>query len=145
MAANWRRKSWYLDSNALDILADKLAKIPDRSEEVMNKYLHGKGIEKSSDTINRHIPVSHWEGRTRNKKHARQSQALKGEGINLGFIIRPKPAFNYIKYPDLGIGQSKRNQPEKFMEKGLEMTVPEMVEDLEKEILKEIDKTLGGN
>ncbi|MGM9925168.1 MAG: hypothetical protein ACI35R_13065 [Bacillus sp. (in: firmicutes)] len=144
MAANWRRTSWSVDFSAFEVLEDKLKQIPDKSERIVNRVLHNEGMKITMDEIQPYIPVSHWEGRVRQKRHARSSPALKGETINLGFTVRPKPKFNYLKYPDLGIGQSHRNEPLRFMERGLRRATPKIIDRLMDELMREINRTLGG-
>ncbi|BDP73063.1 hypothetical protein EfmAA96_08480 [Enterococcus faecium] len=36
--------------------------------------------------------------------------------------------FEYLKYPDLGIGTSKRNQPDEFMRRGLGLALDPITE-----------------
>ena len=134
-----------MDTTGIDVLLKEMQKIPEKSEKVVNRYLHGEGIEKGIKQIEPYIPVSHWQGRARNKKHARGSNPLVGAPINLGFIIRPKPKFNYLKYPDLAIGQSQHNNPIKFMENGIKRATPTLIDDLMGELTQEIQKILGGN
>ncbi len=137
-------KGWRIDFSGLDTLQAKLQKIPGQGEEALNRVLHGEGVERTKESIKNLIPVSDWKGRSRGKKHARDAHSLRSQNINLGFIIRPKPAFNYLVFPDLGIGQSKRKNPEEFMDKGLERNVQRLIQDMEEELMKVIKSTLGG-
>lgn len=58
------------------------------------------------ENIQENIPLSP----RKNKKHAKTSSSLTVKHENMGFTIRPKRAFEYIKYPDLAIGTSNRNR-----------------------------------
>ncbi|PTY79621.1 hypothetical protein B5V89_05085 [Heyndrickxia sporothermodurans] len=127
-----------MDFPDVDRLVESISKIPNRSETVINNTLRAKGAPKAMDSIQPIIPLSR-----KKKKHARDSKALAVKHGNLEFTIRPKRAFEYIKYPDLGIGTSKRNRPKKFMEKGLDKAASRIVDDLADAVIKEIDNTLG--
>ena len=61
----------------------------------------------------------------------------------MGFTIRPKRAFEYIKYPDLAIGTSHRNREKMFMKKGLDRSTPKIVDDLTTSVLQSIEDTLN--
>lgn len=143
MAANWRATAWQMDFVNVDRLLEKIELIPDRSESVINSTLKSKGAPKAMDFIQPEIPVSNWKGRVLNKKHAAKSKALSAKFGNLQFTIRPKPSFNYIKYPDLAIGTSQYNQPKKFMKNGLDIAAQYIVNDLTNAVSNEINKTLG--
>jgi hypothetical protein len=138
--------NWGIDFKDIEILEEKMRQIPGRSEKALNEVLHGEGINLAIREIQTEIPVSTWKNRARRKKHARHvanPQTNKKE--NLGFTIRPKPKFNYLKYPDLGIGNSKRNNPQHFMKKGLQKASPVIIEKLNKALDKTIKDSLGGN
>ncbi|MBH0159115.1 hypothetical protein IHV10_22350 [Fictibacillus sp. 5RED26] len=137
---------WALDFKDIEILEEKMKQIPGRSEQAINDVLHGEGVNIVVREIQPQIPVSTWKNRVRKKKHARHvtnPQSSKKE--NLGFTIRPKPKFNYLKYPDLGIGKSKRNEPQHFMNKGLQKASPIIIEKLNDALDKTIKESLGGN
>lgn len=136
---------WQLDFRGLRELEEKMKQIPGRSEVAINDVLHNKGIPITIEAIQPDIPVSTWKNRVRDKKHARDTKNPQAaEKQNLAFTIRPKPRFNYLKYPDLGIGQSQHNPPQHFMNKGLKKAAPKIIEELNKRIDEEIKKTLGG-
>ncbi|MED4492829.1 HK97-gp10 family putative phage morphogenesis protein [Heyndrickxia coagulans] len=139
MASNWD-----IDFTDVDNLIKKVEQIPNRSEKVINETLKIKGSPLAMQKIQEGIPVSTWKGRVLNKKHARDSKALNVKHGNLEFTIRPKKQFEYIKYPDLGIGTSKRNPPKEFMRGGLEKARQPIINDLTSAVENEINKTLGG-
>ncbi|WP_205603261.1 hypothetical protein [Heyndrickxia ginsengihumi] len=134
MASN----EWSMDIGNIDQLLKNMQKIPNRSEKVINDTLRIKGAPKAMDNIQSGIPVS-----PKRKKHAHDSKALNVKYGNLEFFIRPKKTFDYIKYPDLGIGTSKHNQPKQFMKKGLEKATPKILDDLSTAVINEINNTLG--
>lgn len=130
--------SWSIEFEDIDRLINNITKIPNRSEKVINESLREKGAPLAMQDIQPEIPVS-----MRKKKHAHDSKALSAKFGNLEFTIRPKRSFDYIKYPDLGIGKSKRNPPKHFMNKGLQKAAPKIIKDLNKEVISEINNTLG--
>lgn len=124
--------AWEMTLNGHDELLRKMERYADKSEETINDVLKESGSPLAMKNIEKLIPVSDGELQ-RGYKHAKYSKALQVELINLGFIIRPKKGkrgFEYIKYPDLGIGTSQFNQPQEFMKRGLEMSIDSIVEDL---------------
>lgn len=139
MASNWD-----VDFTDVEELIKKVEQIPNRSEKVINDALKSKGAPLAMQEIQEGIPVSTWKGRVLNKKHARNNKALNVKYGNLEFTIRPKKQFEYIKYPDLGIGTSQHNPPKNFMRGGLEKARPPIVKNLTKAVEDEITKTLGG-
>ncbi|MBP3967734.1 hypothetical protein KAF80_01565 [Bacillus sp. WL1] len=140
MAAN----SWSVEFGDIEALERKMKQIPSKSEQTLNKVLHTDGVNLAVESIQPKIPVSTWKGRVRNKKHAKDQRALTNSKLNLGFMIRPTPRFNYLKYPDLGIGNSKKNTPRKILERGLQTATPKISERLNTELDKVINQTLGG-
>lgn len=114
--------SWSIDLKGFEALEERMSKYANQSEFIINSTL----TEQSSATLLKNmeigIPVSQKTGQ--GVRHAKGSNPYKITPINLGLRIRPKTAFEYLKYPDLGIGTSKNNEPDEFMEKGLEQSVP---------------------
>lgn len=139
MAAN----DWSVEFNDVDHLIQKIEQIPNRSESILNNTLRSKSAPMAINSIQPDIPISSWKGRVLKKKHARNYNSLTVKHGNLEFTIRPKPSFNYIKYPDLGIGTSKNNEPKQFMKKGLDQAVPGIMSDLTNAVMEEINRTLG--
>ncbi|OUB89496.1 hypothetical protein BK784_23515 [Bacillus thuringiensis serovar medellin] len=136
--------SWRVEFGDIEALENKLKQIPGKSEQTLNKTLHSDGVNLAVESIQPKIPVSTWKGRVRNKRHAKDQKSLTNSKLNLGFTIRPTPRFNYLKYPDLGIGTSKKNAPEKILEHGLQTATPKIAERLNIELDKVINQTMGG-
>lgn len=137
---------WEIDFGNVDELIEKFKRVEGGAEGIINNVIHNDGIQMAIEHIQPDIPVSHWKNKVRNKKHARNVQnPQSSKKNNLAFTIRPKPKYNYLKYPDLGIGTSKKNQPQHFMRKGLEKASPKIIEKLNDRIDQHINQTLGGN
>lgn len=134
MCANWQ-----MDMTEIEMLFDKLKLIPDQSEKIINTVLKQKGAPMAMENIQENIPLSP----RKNKMHAKTSSSLTVKHENMGFTIRPKRAFEYIKYPDLAIGTSHRNREKMFMKKGLDRATPKIVDDLTTSVLQSIEDTLN--
>ena len=121
--------TWSLTLKGHDELLVKMEKYSSESERVINQVLKSHGSDIAVKKIEQLIPVS--EGQLRKgHKHAKFSSPLQVEHVNLGFIVRPKKKFDYLKYPDLGIGHSKNNQPEEFMKRGLQIALDPITDEL---------------
>lgn len=137
---------WKIEFDDVDQLIKKIKRIPDQSEKTINDVIHTKGIERVESSIRARIPVSTLDGAVRPKKHARDMKyPTKPEKMNLAFVVRPKPKYEYLKYPDLAIGQSKNNPPRDFMAIGLNTAAPKIIEDMNLALEDVINRTLGGN
>ncbi len=121
--------SWELTIVGYDKLLVKMEKYSSESERVINRVLRSHGSDIAVKKIEQLIPVSEEQLR-KGHKHAKFSRPLQVEHINLGFIVRPKKKFDYIKYPDLGIGHSQYNQPEEFMKRGLQIALDPITDEL---------------
>lgn len=144
MSVDWRKTEWEVEFAPIDKLIDQMKQIPERSEKVMNDVLHKKSNKETIRSITEGIPISKVKHRILNKKHAKTSHPLSVKNENLGFSIRPKKTYDYLKYPDLGIGTSIKNQPQRFMRKGMEREVETITEDLTIALMKAIEEKLGG-
>ena len=121
--------TWSLTLKGHDELLVKMEKYSSESERVINQVLRNRGSDIAVKKIEELIPVSEEQLR-KGHKHAKFSSPLQVEHINLGFIVRPKKKFDYLKYPDLGIGHSKNNQPEEFMKRGLQIALDPITDEL---------------
>lgn len=121
------KNSWELKINGHDELLVRMERYSSESERLINEALKSKGSAIAVDRITEKIPVSEADLR-RGHQHAKNSRPLKTQYINLGSIIRPTRKFEYLKYPDLGIGTSKRNQPDEFMRRGLGLALDPITE-----------------
>ena len=105
-------------------------------EKVLNEYIHNEAPKKITPSIVGLVPVS-----DRDKKHARNSNPFgRQENYNLAVKILTSKQFNYLVFPDEGLGTSHKNQPQDFTGRGLETTLPDLLDDmlmrLQNEILK---------
>ena len=109
-----------LDFSGSTKLAEAMAKIPSKSEEVVNRVLLVRGTKEVMQAIIGFMPVS-----KREKRHAKHSNPLKERMFNLGFDIvakggaaKNKGSFGYLVFPNEGRGPHNPVAQE-FFERGL--------------------------
>lgn len=105
-------------SKSLEI-EKKMAQIPDKSEELVNKVLRTKGKKIMIDHIVEEMPRSN-----KKKTHAKDSNPLRAVMKNLGFVVVAKGgaanrpgSFGYLVFPNEGRGPHNPIK-QKFFEKG---------------------------
>lgn len=136
---------WSVDFADVDKLTELISKIPNKSEEIINKTLENKAVPLVKENIEKRINLSkNWKGQLLNKNHAQISGPFFAKMSNLGFELVSKPKFNYLIFPDQGVGKNNKTKQD-FMLLGLEESTTEIVEMLEENVLKEINNLLGGN
>ncbi|HAM0982244.1 TPA: hypothetical protein H9X40_002923 [Listeria monocytogenes] len=136
---------WSVDFADVDKLTELISKIPNKSEEIINKTLETKAVPLAKQNIEKRINLSkNWKGQLLNKNHAQTAGSFVAKMSNLGFELVSKPKFNYLIFPDQGVGKNNKTKQD-FMLLGLEESTAEIVEMLEEDVLKEINNILGGN
>lgn len=112
---------YILDTKGQDELIAAMKATPGKVEVAANKALHTTGGKEVSMAIIGFMPRSN-----RNKKHAKDGDALNQEDLNLGFRIyarggaaRNKGSYGYLVFPNEGRGRSNP-VARKFFEEGLE-------------------------
>ena len=129
------------DTSQFEALQRNIERLPNVAETVINEGLKKKVSPLMQKSILGLIPIS-----DRKKPHAKLSKAIQGTlKENLTLTLKPKQKFAYLVFPDLGVGKSKGNEPELFMKHGVDREVNNSVEELNKALMIEINKTLGGN
>lgn len=124
--------------NNIKMLEDKIKKMPQNAEIVINNYLHNKANSKVINNIRKEIPKS-----SKNKRiHAKDSDSLRSANFNLGFMITSNKKFNYLVFPAMGLGKSHKNKPNDFMNRGLNKEIPNIIGDLEKELEKKMEEKI---
>ncbi|MFV1455182.1 hypothetical protein EXW59_11650 [Bacillus mycoides] len=129
-----------VDYSQVDKLEQNAQRLPNKAEKILNDVLKVKVSPRLEKSIMGLIPAS-----KKKKKHAKMFKALSvNNKENLAVIFKPKPKFKYLVFPDLGVGTSIKNAPQHFMEYGVEKEINQSIEDLNKALIEEINKTLGG-
>lgn len=107
------------------------------SEKVINDYLHNVGGENIAKSITNFLPRSN-----RNKVHAKDKKWYKQSNYNLSVSIENASKFYYLYYVATGTGTSKMNEPNSFMEDGLEKESSNVVNGIVNELINNINKEL---
>ncbi|MEW4235994.1 hypothetical protein Q0N71_14565 [Bacillus thuringiensis] len=129
-----------VDYAQMEWLEQNIKKLPNRAEKILNDVLKVKVSPLLERSILGLMPVS-----SRKKKHAKMFKSLSANNTeNLTVTLKPKPKFQYLVFPDLGLGTSIKNAPQRFMERGVERETNKSIEECNKALLEEINKTLGG-
>lgn len=133
-----------LDYGDILKLEEKIAKIPEQTENLLNEILHSFGAKSVKDDITSRLPVSN-----RNKKHAKTSNWSKVEKGNLEFVVKSKGgaannknSFGYLVFPNEGRGPSNPME-QRFMEKGLESSTPKVLDEINEQLDKIIKEALA--
>lgn len=95
-------------------------------ESALNEYIHSEAARKIKPSIEGLIPVS-----DRNKVHAKNSAPFgRQENYNLAVKLITSKQFNYLVFPDEGLGTSKGNSPLDFTGRGLEAELPVLIDEM---------------
>lgn len=134
----------HVDFSKSERLADAMAKLPGRSEEVINKVLKSKGTKEVMTAIIHFMPVS-----KRDKQHAKFSDPLKDRMQHLGFEIVAKGgaankrgSFGYLVFPNDGRG-SHNPIAQEFFERGLEAKEDLLLDMVLDELIKAQEELLS--
>lgn len=130
-----------IDYSELEQLQEKFKQIPDLVESVINDYLHNEGVDIAKNAIQELMPLS--DRKKRPKQHAKNAKSLRHTNINLGFEIRPMPRFNYLVFPDRGLGTSYKSKPQEFMRHGLDKGTNKLLDQLNERIDEKIKEELS--
>lgn len=133
--------NYTMDFSQFEALQNNIKQLPDIAETVINKELGSTIAPIMEKSILSLIPIS-----DRDKPHAKLYKSLSADTReNLTLRIKPKAKFSYLVFPDLGVGTSKRRSPLNFMEHGVDKKAEQAAEELNKALIEEINKKLGGN
>lgn len=104
-------------------------------EQSINDYLHNEAAAKISPAIAGFVPMSN-----RNKVHAKNANPFtRQENYNLAVKVITDKKFNYLVFPDEGLGTSINNDPQNFTGRGLEAITPELLNDMTARITEKLN------
>ncbi|MEB9549531.1 hypothetical protein P4J22_08880 [Bacillus cereus] len=129
-----------MDYTQVDQLERNIRRLPNIAEKILNETLKVKVSPILEKSILGLMPISEKQ-----KKHAKHFKSLSADNKeNLTITIKPKSKYQYLVFPDLGLGTSIKNAPQEFMEHGVDQQVNQSVEELNLALINEINRTLGG-
>lgn len=127
----------------LEVLLQKVKRLPDNVEKTINSVLHTFGVRKVVQYITQDMPMSKVK-----KRHAKLSDWSKSEEGNLEFTIKAaggaanKPgSFGYIVFPNEGRGPHNPLE-QRFMESGLYKATSPVLAELNEKVDERIRKEL---
>lgn len=95
-------------------------------ESALNEYVHSEAPRKIRPAIEGLVPVS-----DRNKVHARNNAPFgRQENYNLAVKLITSREFNYLVFPDEGLGSSAGKTPLDFTGRGLEAEMPVLIDEM---------------
>ncbi|MDD4794981.1 MAG: hypothetical protein PHG03_00245 [Bacilli bacterium] len=124
-------------------LEQQIKKLPNVAENVINDYMHNTAMPKAISSIKEELPVSnrkHSKGLPKTK--AKYGDSIKGTGNNLGFMVMSTRKYQYLTFPALGVGTSRKDKPNDFMNRGLNKIVSKTIMDLEEKLSKKMEEIL---
>lgn len=105
-------------------------------EKIINDYLHNEAPKRINPSIVGLVPVS-----DRLKKHAKNSNPFgRQENYNLAVKLITSKEFNYLVFPDEGLGTSKNNIALDFTGRGLEAETPTLIDEMTARIQENFQK-----
>ena len=123
-----------LEQKQFNEIMQRVAGIGADVETALNDYLHSTAPDIIKPAIVGLVPVS-----DRNKKHARNNAPFgRQENYNLAVKVITSKEFNYLVFPDEARGTSKVNAPQDFTGRGLEATIPDLINDMTARILEQL-------
>lgn len=115
-----------LNGSDVDKIVNAIQGFSGNAEREINDYLKNTGSKKLVESITYVTPVS-----VQKKKHAKDSKPYKTENYNLSVVIKPNNKYYYLGFVDEGSGTSSKYQAHMgFMNRGVESTTDEIVNDL---------------
>lgn len=127
-----------LDASEFTRLAEWATKIPEKSEEAINRALHsGDAAQTLQDEIDERISPSgrSWKGKSGSAKGAAWA---RWDNENLAVIVRTRPKYHYLYFPDDGTTTRRHIGQQMFFERGGKMAAPKIIDMCINEIKKEL-------
>lgn len=123
-------------------LSERIRQLGEKSEETINESLRKHGKNLIVPKITSLIKTSfRQEKGIREKVHANKSNWSRIIRGNLSLTIATKKNFNYLVFPNQGIG--KHNLVEQgFMERGLENGIGDLTTQIEQDLIQAIEEEL---
>ncbi|AVP48409.1 hypothetical protein [Bacillus cereus] len=129
-----------IDASKFESLQRNIERLPNVAEKIINEDLKSRIAPVMKKSVLGLMPISN-----RKKAHAKLYQSINDDNKeNLTLTLKPKSKYRYLVFPDLGLGTSKKKAAQKFMKHGVDKKVDYSIEELNKSLIEQINKTLGG-
>lgn len=139
-----------IDYSEFQRLNDNLVRLGNQSEKTLNKSLDRRAEPAVVPKITNLIPVSRERrsSSVRDKVHAKNIKWHKKEKGNLEITIKSKGgaaskrnSLGYLVFPNEGRGRTNHVE-HRFMERGLEAGLPELVNGIQEDLIRTIEEEL---
>ena len=132
MAVNWN-----MDDKETQKLIENIQRTGARAEQIISRVMQSYAGSRIIKKITPMLPESgrKWRGK---RKAARQAQPLRTENKDLSVIVRSKSPYHYLYFPDDGSNTVHHHGDQRFMYRGAEAAVPDIIEQCITEITEEI-------
>lgn len=140
-----------VDYASIQKLSDAIMRLPNKAEKVINKTLVEQSSKTIAEGITPLIPISrNRDGSgTRSKIHARnilwydkeQKESLSITVKTKGGAANKRGSFGYLVFPNEGRGKYQPRELE-FMERGQDKATPEVINDIENNLIKTIEEEI---
>lgn len=132
MAVNWN-----MDDKETQKLIENIQRTGARAEQIISRVMQSYAGSRIIEKITPMLPESgrKWRGK---RKAARQAQPLRTENKDLSVIVRSKSPYHYLYFPDDGSNTVHHHGDQRFMYRGAEAAVPDIIEQCITEITEEI-------
>lgn len=128
---------WKIDATEIDKLEKRMSQLGSRAEKIINNVLHEYAGQEIIAHITPLVPESGrtWKGK---KKPARLSQPFREEQGNLYVVVKTKPAYNYLYFPDDGENTYRHFGDQEFMRRGAEAATENIIDQCVTALVEEI-------
>ncbi len=128
---------WKIDTGKTDQLITDIQRTGARAEQIISGVMQSYAGNRIIEKITPILPESgrKWKGK---RKAARQAQPLRTENKDLSVIVRSKSPYHYLYFPDDGSNTVHHHGDQRFMYRGAEAAVPDIIEQCITEITEEI-------
>lgn len=128
---------WKIDATEIDELEKRMSQLGSRAEKIINNVLHEYAGQEIIAHITPLVPESGrtWKGK---KKPARLSQPFREEQGNLYVVVKTKPAYNYLYFPDDGENTYRHFGDQEFMRRGAEAATENIIDQCVTALVEEI-------
>lgn len=128
---------WKIDTGKTDQLITDIQRTGARAEQIISGVMQSYAGNRIIEKITPILPESgrKWKGK---RKAARQAQPLRTENKDLPVIVRSKSPYHYLYFPDDGSNTVHHHGDQRFMYRGAEAAVPDIIEQCITEITEEI-------
>ena len=126
---------WTLETKDFTEFVAEFNKKVENGPDIITDYLASEGAEVIKKNIMPLIPVS-----DRRKVHAAYSQPLTSSSERLAVNIHARGKWHYLYFPDDGGDTERHVGDQRFMLRGAEASVNEIINNLEQKLVKSFNE-----